>query len=364
MSNQTTMDDVLTRLAAARFLVTRTDRLGDMVLSGPLFDAIKHYFPNSCLLVLASQVNADIASMHPAVDEVITDPVEARHSGSSGTLSLARILRRLRPDVIMFANSKHRLAVAAFMARIPIRIGSARRRYSILYNVRIPCSADPGTEHETDATLGLLAALGIACERGVAPRFRVPEAYHRSLDALFARQSVKQKLPIAVVHASNSGNAMTASAQWHARLVDVLSASGYSVMLTGTEKDRGLSLNISAAARCSPLDLSGRLTVGELAALLSRCAVCIGNSTGPTHLSASLGTPTIGLYAPLHKQKKWMPRGAAVAVLTPEVGMSCQTCLLQKCPYYSCMEHIKPESVLKAIEKVKRKKGQKAKRGR
>jgi ADP-heptose:LPS heptosyltransferase len=342
------MHDSISRLAAGRFMVTRTDRLGDMILTGPLFDGIKQSFPRSHLTVLASAVNAAVAGMHPAVDEVIVDGVVARDSGWRGTLALARVLRRHRPDVIMFANAKHRLAVAALLARIPIRIGSARRLYSILYTQRMPASAEPDVVHETDLTLSMLGALGVDCKPGAAGRLQVPEADRGFVDTLLAGLAAPGNKGLAVVHPSNSGNALNASTSWYARLVDELAEAGYTVVLTGTEADREHAAAVVESAHYVPLDLSGRLSVGQLAALHARSSLCVGSSTGPTHLAAAVGAPTVGLYAPLSKQQKWLPRGAAVAVLQPEVGMTCPSCLGPRCRHYNCMELIPTRDVVAA----------------
>ena len=112
-------------LANVHFLVTRTDRLGDMVLSLPLFESIKHAFPNARLSVLASAANAEIARLCMHIDDVFVDTVEARDSKYKDTFGLVRRLRTWRPDMVLFANAKHRLAVAAWLARIWARKSGA-----------------------------------------------------------------------------------------------------------------------------------------------------------------------------------------------------------------------------------------------
>ena len=353
------MDDLRSRLQTGHFLVTRTDRLGDMILTGPLFDAIKQAFPRSRLSVLASAANASIARMHAAVDEVIVDAVEARDSRWQGTLALARKLRRMRPDAVVFANDKHRLAVAAFLARVPLRVGGARRRYAVLYNRRLPDQGGPEAEHETDRTLRLLSMLGVpaAALHDGSGALQVQDADRLAVDALLARHRLPAGKGIAVVHATNSGNALNASPGWYGALVDALAEAGYEVLLTGTLADREQTALVAAATGCSPIDLAGELSVGELAALLARSALCIGSSTGPTHLAAALGAPTVGLYAPLRRQATWLPRGAAVAVLRPDIDMYCQSCLGPRCRYFNCLEHISPRDVVAAGHALARKSG-------
>lgn len=326
-------------------MVTRTDRLGDLILTAPALEAVKQHFPRTRVSLLASPVNAQLAAAIPAIDAVEVDSVEARHSGWRGVLALARRLRQLHVDVILFANAKHRLAIAAWLARIPVRIGSARRGYSILYTTAV--KALP-FEHETDAALRLLQPLGIQTGSALPPRWQVADTDRSAVAEVLAARGVRPTDALAVLHTTNSGNAMTGSPAWYAGLGDALSAAGYVVVLTGTERDRPITTAIANAMRHRAVDLSGALTVGQLAALLARSSVCIGNSTGPTHLAAALGTPTVGLYSPLLKQQRWLPRGPAVRVLRPEVGMSCATCLGPRCVFFNCMDRIAPEQVVAA----------------
>ncbi len=329
-------------------MVTRTDRMGDMILTAPLFEAVKRHFPNARLSALASAANVQMAALLAGIDAIEVDPVEARDSDWAGTLTLARRLRQLRIDVILFANSRHRLAVAAWLARIPIRIGHAGRGYSLLYTERVPRGP---VEHETDTTLRLLEPLGIRVTAAPAPHCTATDEDRQGILALLNAHGLRADARIAVLHASNSGNALHASPRWYAQLCDALTDAGYAVVLTGTAAERELIASIAAVA--GPLlDLSGRLTVGLLTALLQHSALCIGSSTGPTHLAAAVGTATVGLYAPLVKQQRWVPRGPRVTVLRPEVGMICASCLGQRCPHFNCMDLIGPERIIAAAARL------------
>ena len=335
-------------LANVHFLVTRTDRLGDMVLSLPLFESIKHAFPNARLSVLASAANAEIARLCMHIDDVFVDTVEARDSKYKDTFGLVRRLRTWRPDMVLFANAKHRLAIAAWLARIPRRIGSIRRRYSIFYTDRVRSLPEPPYEHEADRALRLLQPLGIE------PATRVPQLVlkeqHKALAVTLLNDlGVTTDQRIAALHPSNSGNALNAAPDWYGRVADELQAFGFRVVLTGTKNERTQTKAVMEAARSDLIDLTGRLSVTQLAALYTRCTVNIASSTGTAHLSAAVGTPTIGLYSPLVKQAVWLPRGKRIVVLRPEVGMSCQSCLGEKCRFFNCMDRISPQVVAESV---------------
>lgn len=316
--------------------------MGDMILTAPLFAALKQHFPRARLSVLASPANAQVAAHCPAVDAVVVDAVEARHSGWRGIIALSRRLRQLNIDVILFANAKHRMALAAWLARIPVRIGSARRGYSLLYSARV-AAADTG--HETDRVLRLLEPLGVAPSIAQS-HWRVADAEACAVDGVLAAAQVPAGGRIAAIHPSNSGNALTGSPEWYAQLGDTLVSNGYAVVLTGTGEDRPLVRAILQRMRQPAFDLTGRFSIPELAALYARCAVCIASSTGPAHLAAVVGAPTIGLYAPLVQQERWVPRGPAVRILRPPIEMRCARCRGPRCEFFNCLNLIAPERIV------------------
>jgi ADP-heptose:LPS heptosyltransferase len=85
-------------------------------------------------------------------------------------------------------------------------------------------------------------------------------------------------------------------AERFARVADELVADGYEVVVTGTPAERDVVESVVAAARTPVRPLVGALSLGGLAALYARCAMVIGNDSGPLHLAAAVGTPTVGVF--------------------------------------------------------------------
>jgi ADP-heptose:LPS heptosyltransferase len=85
-------------------------------------------------------------------------------------------------------------------------------------------------------------------------------------------------------------------AERFARVADELAGGGATVTLTGTAGERPLTAAVAAAMRHPAADLAGRLSLGGLAGLLARCALVIGNDTGPLHLARAVGAATVTIY--------------------------------------------------------------------
>ncbi|HKG25245.1 MAG TPA: glycosyltransferase family 9 protein, partial [Thermomicrobiales bacterium] len=77
---------------------------------------------------------------------------------------------------------------------------------------------------------------------------------------------------------------------------DALAAAGARIVITGAGWDEPLAAEIRRRMRCDAEDTTGRLTLGGLAGLLSRCVLVVSNDTGPLHLGAAVGAATVGIY--------------------------------------------------------------------
>ncbi|NUO78936.1 glycosyl transferase family 9, partial [candidate division KSB1 bacterium] len=104
-----------------RFLLSRTDRLGDLVLSTPVATALKKEFPNAEVFFLTRDYAAEILDLHPHVDGVLRlDSL----GEAMGAQSLAKLLRSYDFDVVLALFPRPELAWAFYRAGIPLRIGT------------------------------------------------------------------------------------------------------------------------------------------------------------------------------------------------------------------------------------------------
>ena len=100
------------------------------------------------------------------------------------------------------------------------------------------------------------------------------------------------------------------------------------------------------------INLSGKLTLKQLAAFFQRCALLISNDSGPVHIAAAVNTPCVVIFGrniPGVGPKRWGPWGQGHTVLHKDPG--CNPCLDRDCPYsFKCLTSITPEEVLTAVE--------------
>ncbi|MFI5395130.1 MAG: glycosyltransferase family 9 protein [Candidatus Binatia bacterium] len=333
-------------------LVVRTDRMGDMIVTTPLFAEIKRAFPQCRLTVLASAAGEAVARAHPVVDAVEVDTYEAKGSGWRGTLSLAHRLRRLHCDAAVVVYSKHRLALAVWLARIPVRIGPGQRGYSFLYNRRVfQGHRRLPIRHETAYSLDLLRPLGIEPDPTARPVWQVVPADAAAVEALLARRGLAPGRSLVTIHPGCGGSSLNWTAECYAELADGLVAErGVAIAVTGGAHEAELVARMCAAMRAPALNLAGQLSVSQLAALMARSLLYVGSSTGPSHLAAAVGTPVLALFCPLGEclPERWRPQSEACTVLLPPVNQVCPTCLGARCRFFPCMELISPSEAARA----------------
>ena len=163
--------------------------------------------------------------------------------------------------------------------------------------------------------------------------------------------------PVVCVHPA-AGNPLRMWPPEHfAELIDlILLEYDVTPVLIGGEADRKPIDSVLAALRSPDAvqSLVGRIPLRSLPLFLSQCALMIGNNSGPQHLAAGLGVPTVGIYSGVVDAREWAPLGpTAVAVRR---DMSCSPCyfaLLQQCPRdVACLKELKPGDVLEACRKM------------
>ena len=325
-----------------------------MLLTLPMADAIKAAQPAWRVSVLASAANAEAARHHPHVDHVEVDPLEARGSGLRAVGALARQIRGLGCDAAVVVHPTPRLALAVALAGVPIRVGTAYRAYSFLFNRRVrQHRRRPPWQHESRYNIELLGPLDITAAAPTQLSWQVTSAEAAAVDALLRAHSVGT--PFVVLHPGNAGSAMNWAPAQYADLGARLAAQHTRVVVTGGPAETALTAQVADAIGTGACDLGGRLTLPQLAALLRRCALYVGSSTGPTHLAAAVGVPVLALYSPLRSQVpvRWGPLGPGVRVMQPPVDLVCQKCLGPQCAYYHCMErHLGVDAVERAARQI------------
>ncbi|MFM8552672.1 MAG: glycosyltransferase family 9 protein [Nitrospiraceae bacterium] len=324
-------------------LLVRPDGIGDEILSLPVATALRRLMPEAKVSFLSSAYAAPVLAQHPDLAAVLS------LSGQERFPDLVALFRR-GFDAAIFLKPFRRLMAAAFMARVPIRVATGYRWYSLLANRRVYEHRRDFSKHEAAYNLGLLRGLGLEPGAPVRPRLVLTDGERQEaierLKALPSRHIV--------VHPGGFS-----ARQWqlghYLGLIQRLAEEGYGVVLSGSQSERDrfrAETRWAGATGGLILDVMGVVTLRQLMAIIGASQALVSGSTGPAHIAAGLGVPTVSLFDPRRNQlpTRWQPLGLGV-VLRPDVP-TCEKCIYEACPYWDCLARISVEDVVDRVRQV------------
>jgi ADP-heptose:LPS heptosyltransferase len=161
--------------------------------------------------------------------------------------------------------------------------------------------------------------------------------------------------PRVVVHPGNV-HARNWASEHYFELVMALRRDGFSVILTGSEREWE---NFSSPDRNADLankgvvNLMKRLNLRELLAVIHQCDLVVSGATGPMHAATALNVSTVSLFDPQRGSSmvRWGPLGDRGIVFKPEVP-TCEKCVYEKCPYWDCMDRIQVGTIAQKVREV------------
>ena len=310
------------RVAPKRILVIRLDRIGDVVLSTPVLQALREAYPTAFIAMMVQPACRELVEDHPSLDETILYDKEAHHKGIASTIRFALDLRRFRFDTALVLHPTNRSHWISVLAGIPVRIGYDRKSGWLLTH-RVAHRKQEGAKHEAEYTLDLVRVLGLepSLPRPVIP-IR-PEADAR-VQRVLAEQGVGPEDVVVAIHPSATALSKRWKPERFAQVADRLIDAHRVrlVLVTGPEHAEHAQA-VERAMRQRPINLAGTLSVGELACLFRRCRVLLSNDSGPVHVAAAVGTPVVDLFGrsqPGLNPARWRALGPNHVVLLKDVG--------------------------------------------
>lgn len=338
-----------------RVLVARLDSAGDVLLAGPAVRAIAAGdhgdSPNDVVLLCGPQ-GAAAGRLLPGVADVVTwsapwivDP--APDATPELIAELQDSVEALEVDEAVILTSFHQspLPLALLLRLSGVRrISGASVDYAgSLLDVRIRPGEDfPEDQPEAERALGIAEAAGYALPDGDDGRLQVtPRPDPSELRDLVGEG------PYVVVHPGAAVPARAWPPLHHAAAVELLTAAGFRVVVTGGPGETGLT---STVAGPEGRDLGGRTDLDTLGTILAGATVVITGNTGPAHLAAAVGTPVVCLFSPVVPAVRWAPYRVPVELLGDQ-DAACALTRARICPVqgHPCLSNVSPEDVVDAV---------------
>jgi len=356
---------------APRVIVFSPNWLGDAVMALPAIDDLRRHLA-ARIVVAARRSVASLFTLVPWVDEVVELEWRGGIADVGGMTRDIRRVRSLGAQTALLLPNSFASALLAFAARVPQRWGYATDGRRLLLTravgrvpvdpVPIPDRRAPGPAprvpalHQGAYYQHLVRALG-ATTGPLEPRIAVAPQAVADARALLMSAGWDGGRPI-VVFAPGAAYG-TAKRWWpthYAQLAaDVTATHGAHVVLVGSAADAETTAEVlgmlPVPARGAVSDVSGRTTLGQLAAVLSLARVCVSNDSGAMHLAGAVGVPLAAIFGPTNEHETSPLVHAPMELLIHPV--SCRPCMLRECPIdHPCMRDLTPARVLISVTRL------------
>ena len=325
--------------------MSRTDSIGDVVLTLPLAGVLKKYFPACRIIFLGRTYTKDVVQVSRHVDEFINyDELQRLQPGEQA----ARV-RQTGADVFLHVFPRNAIAALAFRAGVKHRAGTRSRWYHWFFcNHLLKLPRKNSNLHESQLNLRMLRFMGIKDWFSLEeiPTFygfdKVP-ALEEKFSALIDPGRVN-----VILHPRSKGSAVEWGLDNFGALINLLPPVRYKVFISGTvEDERRMREFIATFPEAH--NLCGKLSLSQFIAFISKCDTLVAASTGPLHIAAALGTGAVGLYSnrrPIFP-KRWAPLGRKATALVYDPA--CRQC--RKGTPCDCIRKISPPQVKELIDR-------------
>lgn len=338
-----------------RILVRGTNWLGDAVMTTPALERLRSSFPDARITLLATSLTAGLFQDSPVVDDIIE--YRRREDGVTAFFDTAKQIRAGGFNLAVLFQNAFEAALLARLGGVGLRIGFAEQGRGLLLTHQLYRGAQHKGRHQVHDYLDIVAE----CER-VCLGDNFKPVIEQPLPSLVAN-AAQQRAAVELLRnfglepdshplvALNAGATNSRAKCWPSdrfavvadRLTEELNAQV--IVIGGAGERNYANLVVEQMKTASAINLAGKTSMAELIGLLARCNLLISNDTGPAHVAAALGTPTLTIFGPTNEFET-SPTGHHAELIRAD-NIECARCMHRDCPIdHRCMTRIAADDLL------------------
>ncbi len=346
---------------APKILIVQIAGIGDLVLATPAIDALREAFPSARIDLLTSPRSTDLLASLKTIDIIYSFDIEKfRNPLSIRVLSALAVfkaqilpLRRNKYDAIISMNNvsstRGGLTIGLLFQAISAKLWVGRNT-----NNRAPYFDLALIESSSDPVPEALTKLNLVAKLGASPAPRAAQLPISSDDRTKASELLKDGAEwVAIIPGANY-EAKAWPEDGFSGVSSAVLKRGLSVVLLGGPGDaqRALSVENSVTSKGKILNLVGKLSLVETAAVLQQTVLTVTNDTGPMHIAAAVGSPLVVIYGPSNstRYQPWAPEDKKTVI---HHRFPCNPCDYHVCPKAEwCMDAATTTEVLEAVDTI------------
>jgi heptosyltransferase-2 len=325
-----------------KLLIRAPNWIGDSILAVPAIESIPHRYPDVEIWISGRPWIKDLFLSYPFIEGIIPLPDRLDLKSLRGS---SRELKRYGFDTGLLLTNSFASALLFALAGIPERWGYATDGRGFLLTRRIPpAPASAATVHQVEYYRTLISALGF---NPVPPSLSFalePEEMQWADDYLQTLGAAPSK-PLVVIHpGGHYGRAKRWSPDRFQALAALLQERKQAqIVIVGSADDMPTAKVVAGSMKPAPINLTGRTSLRQLAAVLSRADLCVCNDSGPMHVANALRIPVVALFGPTDPCATAPFQEPSTYIRNP---VACWPCSYRDCPFdHRCMTSISVEDV-------------------
>lgn len=331
---------------AKRILISRTDAIGDVMLTLPLCGYLKEQMPDCKIIFLCRTYTLPIVRSCKHIDEIIN---------LDELLPLAPVRRAAylhgkSIDVVLHIFPDQAIAKMAADAKIPLRVGTTNRWFHWLHcNKLLPLSRKNSSLHESQLNIKLAADW----IKSFVPEQEEIRSYYGFQAGIPLPQEMKDLLKTdkkkLIIHPKSAGSAREWPLEKYRFLITKLINQGdWKIYVSGSPKEGEILKEWFKLLPPEVVNLCGKMSLGEFITFIGESDALLAASTGPLHIAAALDKKAVGLYSaqkPFFPQR-WGPIGKKAQAVTNNQPCRKGNCTGTDC---SCMRSIDANEVISIL---------------
>ncbi len=339
------------RFSPRNILVIKLDHLGDVLLATPVFSNLRRAYPSAKIHALVGEWGEVGLRNHPDVDRIFRyNSRFYRRLGEPKSqckiLTLLALFRQQKYDLVIDLRGDWFTAFFALMKPTRYRLDYAWLQVAN----KLGLARFTGF-HQLERNLDLLRIANIQTFFRL-PTFHTSDNDQNWVDNFLRESEILPNCPLIVIH---PGSPITLKRWRTERFADVadwlIVQKNAQILFVGTRDEVDVISAVQKQMHGRSINLAGETTVSQLAELLKRCHLFLGNDSGPMHIAAAVGTQTIGLYGP-GNPARFGPVGSNAYTVRRQPN--CPPCLGTVCKFggEGCMKDIRTEDVIQTIQAI------------
>ena len=331
-----------------RILIIEPNWLGDILFTTPAIRALRENNSDAFIACMVHPRCVEMLEDNSDINKLIIFDERGSHKGILAKISFIFNLRKYKFDILVSFHRSMSRVLIAYLSGIPRRVGyyTKKRAWLLTDSVKPPV-AQP---HRVEYFLNITRALGADTDNKDY-QFNIPECSVLESKKILDKAGIGIDDEFFVINPGGNWLAKRWPSKSYANLCRELTAIyAKKILLTGATKDKDLAEEIIRMSSSMVIDLCGKTTLKELAAIMRRAKVVVANDSGPMHIAISQKAPTIALFGPTSSDITG-PYGHGDYHVLKKISDCAIPCYVV-CDDYRCMKSIAVNDVVKAIGRI------------